>query len=669
MALNEPEKSDIFKLVSDCKCLFKGYLNSTSAPSEPPENAKQHKSRFFALEPDLVVFARSKVFLNYDDIHALVTEQLSVLRTNLEFEWVHQLKGKTLDAFQAIEAIIGRLEHLKDVIRQLSEIEDCTEKGTTRSQFLSIRRVVKSNSPTAFPYVHDHLATSILERHSSLRQRMNQQHRPTNIQRVAFSGGTSTSADYPKPPKAEYGKPAPQCPYCYKVLESSNLSQPGWEDHVNEDLSPYVCPIYNCDQRATPFLNDDAWARHMNTRHPENWPRTLCESRTGSPELACPLCDSWSPPKGANDESWRIPNKREQLNKHIGKHLLRLAFDGLDKLERNPHQTSPAFSSEDFETVSGRHESSLRSDNPSNEGESIVTEGHGLEQDEPNVSEAIDMPVRHNPVAATEKDGRPDMTLKRSNNDNSSTTSSTSNLESCKSHRDTCAEAETVYQTTTQLPFRSSNSERPVSLSSMDKTGEEYCKAPEPPANALGASSHCDISIKGSQANALVKKDDIAGAEKIYQEILDLGTEVLGEEHPHRLACRSNLASILERKGEYAEAEVIYRDVWELQQRTLGDRNPDTIASYNKLANALTRLRRFDEAVLIYEKALKMRKNLLGAKHSDTIITLGNLANALQNQGQHDEAKKMYSDAMALGEDVPEDEHLQWIRARYQEVL
>jgi hypothetical protein len=35
--------------------------------------------------------------------------------------------------------------------------------------------------------------------------------------------------DYPKPPKAEHGKPAPQCPYCYKVLESSDLSQPAWK--------------------------------------------------------------------------------------------------------------------------------------------------------------------------------------------------------------------------------------------------------------------------------------------------------------------------------------------------------------------------------------------------------------------------------------------------------
>lgn len=51
--------------------------------------------------------------------------------------------------------------------------------------------------------------------------------------------------DYPEPPKAEHGKPAPQCPYCCEVLESSDLSQPAWkyasvvpvkdENHTNLD--------------------------------------------------------------------------------------------------------------------------------------------------------------------------------------------------------------------------------------------------------------------------------------------------------------------------------------------------------------------------------------------------------------------------------------------------
>ncbi|KAM6534806.1 hypothetical protein FALCPG4_004429 [Fusarium falciforme] len=399
----------------------------------------------------------------------------------------------------------------------------------------------------------------------------------------------------------------------------------------------------------------------MEERHGEDWPRKLgnppnerratitqsssAKSRT---ELACPLRYSWSLARDAKrvDASWTKSYKLRKLAEHIGDHLLRLAFRSLNELEKNARQTSPAFSSEGIETGCGRHASSLHSDNPSNEGESTAAEGHSLEQDEPKVSETMGLPVEHNPVASNEMDGCCDMILKRSKNDNSSTPPSTTNLESCKSRQDTCAEAETVHQQAMQLRFRSSSSERPETLSSMVK-----------------------ISIKGSQADALVRQGRVEEAEKIYNEILGLSTEVLGKEHQYRLSCRSNLASILEKKRQYAKAEGFYREVREIQQRTLRVDHPDTLASYNKLANALTRLRRFDEAVLIYTEALEKRSEELGRDHSDTIITLGNLANALQNQGQYSEAKKRYEDAKTRRKEQLEDNHphLRWIEARLNE--
>ncbi|KAM6534807.1 hypothetical protein FALCPG4_004430 [Fusarium falciforme] len=195
MATQELEKSDISVLVSACKDLFTNYHTSYSAPSESRQSAKQQRDRFSVLEPDLAVFARSNEFLGCDEIRVLVMGQLSVLRTNLEFvvfhsrpdlssfpkesqglEWVRQLEGTLSDAFDAIEAIIGRLEQLRAIIRQLSVTEDCTEKGTARSDFMSIKRVVNSDFPAAFPSLQDHLATSILERHSSLRRPMKQRH-------------------------------------------------------------------------------------------------------------------------------------------------------------------------------------------------------------------------------------------------------------------------------------------------------------------------------------------------------------------------------------------------------------------------------------------------------------------------------------------------------------
>ncbi|UPK91333.1 hypothetical protein LCI18_002268 [Fusarium solani-melongenae] len=751
MAPQESEKPDIPVLVSACKDLFANYCTSHSAPFESRQNAKQQRDRFSLLEPDLAVFARSNEFLGYDEIRTLVTGQLSVLRTNLEFvaprarsdnsslpkesqglEWVRQLEGTLSDAFDAIEAIIGRLEKLKAIIQQLSEAEDDTEKVTTRSAFMSIKRVVNSDFPDAFPHLQDHLATSILKRHSSLQRPMNQRHQPADMQQITLRGVTFTLADssgrdldssdsqsncqpsrdlclgiprplssfnsrsissssqssttataenehidYPEPPKAEDGKPGPLCPYCYKVLESSDLSQPGWND--------------------TPFQDSKLWEKHMEERHGEDWARQLLNplnkqlatitqsnSVTSRTEPTCPLCYSWSIAKGAKrqDESWQQPFKLGELAKHIGNHMLRLALNSWNELEKNACQTSPDFSSEEIESGSGRHASNLQSDNPSNEDESTAAEGHSLEQDEPKVSEAMGLSMEHNPVAANERDGCCDMILKRSNTDNSSTPSSTTNLESCRSRQDTRAEAETVNQQVMQLRFRSSSSEHPDSLSSMVKTAkepleqrkyqepeEEYCKAPELHVDVLGASYPRSISDKGSWANALVREDKLEEAKNIYEDILRLGTKAHGKEHRYTLSCQSNLASILEKKQQYVEAEKLYRYVWKTQQRMLRVDHPDTLASYNKLANALTRLRRFDDAILIYTEALEKRSKELGRDHSDTIITLGNLANALQNQGQYSEAKRRYEDAKTRRKELFEGNypHLQWIEDRLNE--
>ncbi|RSL53565.1 hypothetical protein CEP54_010304 [Fusarium duplospermum] len=369
------------------------------------------------------------------------------------------------------------------------------------------------------------------------------------------------------------------------------------------------------------------------------------------------------------------------------------AFDGIeaiiDRLEeiRGTIQQQSALNQENktedrTERGTTSHASSLHSDNTSSESESTVGEGRSLEQDEPKVPEAINMPEEHNPVTANETNGCCDMALNWNNNP--SIPSSTRTPQSRKSRQCNYAEAATLHQKTMQPSSQSSSSEHPESLSNVVKSARElfeqrkyresekkYRDVLKLHTEALGASSPCIVSIKGNLANALVRQGKHPEAKTIYQEILDLGTDALDEKHPYRLSCRSNLASILEKKGQYGEAEAVYRDVWKLQRKWLGDYHPDTLASYNKLANALTRLKRFGEAVTIYKKALEMRRELLGAEHSDTIITLGNLANALQNQGHDDEAKEEYKEAMRLGEKVLKGghPHLQWIVDRHKEAL
>ncbi|KAL6410594.1 hypothetical protein AUP68_07021 [Ilyonectria robusta] len=297
MAPQELEERDLSELALVCRDLFNKYATLDPACSAPRKSAARQQERFST--SDLAVFTRSNTSLDCDEIRALAIEQLAVIQTNLEFdksavlnspkdaqrrEWIQQLEGTPLEALEAVEATIFRLDELREAIRQHptlnqgNQVEDATDRDGEGSGLLSIKRVVQSNSPTAPPSLKDHLVASVLERRKSLRQL--KQRQPTRVQhptgrgvtpaptessgrrshspesqsshqsrrdmcldaprpRSSFNstpesshlrfGGSSIASssqssittmaeddrvDYPEPPKAEHGKPAPHCPYC-----------------------------------------------------------------------------------------------------------------------------------------------------------------------------------------------------------------------------------------------------------------------------------------------------------------------------------------------------------------------------------------------------------------------------------------------------------------------
>jgi hypothetical protein len=49
--------------------------------------------------------------------------------------------------------------------------------------------------------------------------------------------------------------------------------------------------------------------------------------------------------------------------------------------------------------------------------------------------------------------------------------------------------------------------------------------------------------------------------------------------HPSTLISVSNLGALLQAKGDLAAAEPLYREALEVRRETLGDRHPDTLTS------------------------------------------------------------------------------------------
>jgi hypothetical protein len=63
--------------------------------------------------------------------------------------------------------------------------------------------------------------------------------------------------------------------------------------------------------------------------------------------------------------------------------------------------------------------------------------------------------------------------------------------------------------------------------------------------------------------------------------------ETLGNRHPDTLNSINNLGTLLRAKGDLAAAEPLYREALEVRRETLGDQHPRTLASRNSLGALL----------------------------------------------------------------------------------
>ena len=59
--------------------------------------------------------------------------------------------------------------------------------------------------------------------------------------------------------------------------------------------------------------------------------------------------------------------------------------------------------------------------------------------------------------------------------------------------------------------------------------------------------------------------------------------ETLGNRHPATLDSINNLGVLLQAKDDLAAAELLYCEALEVQRETLGNRHPSTLASINNL--------------------------------------------------------------------------------------
>ncbi|EOD70219.1 tetratricopeptide repeat protein [Amycolatopsis vancoresmycina] len=210
-------------------------------------------------------------------------------------------------------------------------------------------------------------------------------------------------------------------------------------------------------------------------------------------------------------------------------------------------------------------------------------------------------------------------------------------------------------------------------LSGAGRAGSVLCERALAHSAELGDGHLTVLRLRHMLAWAVADQGDLAGAERLYLDVLRNRLRQLGPEHPDVLRCRHELAWIAGCGKEWAKAEQGYRAVLRDSAGVLEPDDPDILITRHELGWAIANQGRLDEARAVLGTVLEDRLRVLGPTHQRTLGTRHELAWITATEGNWAQAETGYRDllglrAQFLGADHPETlvirHELAWIAAR-----
>jgi tetratricopeptide (TPR) repeat protein len=146
-------------------------------------------------------------------------------------------------------------------------------------------------------------------------------------------------------------------------------------------------------------------------------------------------------------------------------------------------------------------------------------------------------------------------------------------------------------------------------------------------------------------------------AEKVFTQVMETSSRVLGVEHPTTLGSMANLASTYKNQGRWKEAEELQAKELEICSRVFGAENPSTMFSMVNLASIYSSQGRWKEAEELEAQVMDTSLRVLGIEYPDTLTSMANLASTYSNQGRWKEAEELGVQVIETSLRVLEMEH------------
>ena len=156
--------------------------------------------------------------------------------------------------------------------------------------------------------------------------------------------------------------------------------------------------------------------------------------------------------------------------------------------------------------------------------------------------------------------------------------------------------------------------------------------------------------LHNNLGNILVRRGDLAGAERHLQQSLSLYRDILGEQHPSLAVALNNLSEVHMRRGDYQPAESLYHQAQAILVAASGPTHPNVGVVHNNLGDVLRRLGRRDQAREHYTRARTIFQIALGQQNPALAYPLTGMGELLVDDDRPADALPLLEQALALRE-------------------
>ncbi|MGW5155597.1 FxSxx-COOH system tetratricopeptide repeat protein [Nonomuraea wenchangensis] len=150
---------------------------------------------------------------------------------------------------------------------------------------------------------------------------------------------------------------------------------------------------------------------------------------------------------------------------------------------------------------------------------------------------------------------------------------------------------------------------------------------------ALGPDHPHTLACRTNLANAYYGAQDLGRAIPLYEATLADCERVLGADRPYTLMSRNNLSGAYHAAGDWRRAIALLEATLADLERVLGLNHPETLAARHNLAVGYQEAGDLSRAIRLFEAALAGREHELGPDHASTLASRTNLASAYQTAG------------------------------------